>query len=332
MSIRLPAEWEKQEFILLVFPDSRSDWKHSIDEIRLAYIQLINAIQKYQKCIILCRKKDEVSALLNSMENITLIEIETNDTWIRDFGVIGVYEDEKLKNYDFTFNAWGGKFDATKDNLVNTKLQELGLIDSPMQKIDLILEGGSIDTNGQGVLLSTENCIFNKNRNPHYTKDQIKKKLSELFGTKDMIILKHGGLEGDDTDSHIDTLARFIDQDTIAYVKCYDEQDSHFKELSLMEKELKQTGYDLLPLPLPSSHMFQDHRLPATYMNFIFINNALIVPTYHDKLDQEVLTKLKTHLPQLDVIGVDASIFIREHGSLHCASINYFCYNSKKKS
>lgn len=330
--MRLPAEWEKQKFILLVFPNSQSDWKHSLDEIRLSYVQLITTIQKYQQCIILCKDKDEVSKLLNSDKNITLIEMETNDTWIRDFGVIGVYDDETLRLYDFIFNAWGEKFDATKDNLVNTKLQELGLFDTPLETVSMVFEGGSIDTNGNGVLLSTENCIFNKNRNPLYSKDEIQKRLIELFGLKKMIVLKHGALEGDDTDSHVDTLARFIDQDTIAYVKCYNEKDPHFYELSLMEQELEQTGYKLFPLPLPSPHFFQDHRLPATYLNFIFINNALIVPTYNDKLDQEVLYQLQDFLPDIDVIGVDASIFIREHGSLHCATINYFCYNSNKKS
>ncbi len=328
MTIRLPAEWEEQDFVMLVFPNIKSDWKHNMEEIKFSYIELIKSIQKYQKCVILCENKKRLSTLLPILKNILLIEIETNDTWIRDFGGICVFRDKELNIYNFNFNAWGGKFDSTKDNAVNKKLQNMEFFDAQLENIDFVLEGGSIDTNGHGAMLSTENCIFNQNRNPLYSKEQIIIKLKELFGVNELIMLKHGSLIGDDTDSHIDTLARFIDKNTIAYVKCYDELDIHFGELAMMEKELKETGYDLFPLPLPEAKFFDNQRLSATYLNFLFINNALIVPTYNDKNDKEVLEKLQNFFPAREVIGVDASIFIREHGSLHCASMNYFCYNS----
>ncbi|WP_331774162.1 agmatine deiminase family protein [Sulfurospirillum sp. 1612] len=329
MSIRVPAEWEKQEFILLVFPYPQSDWQHSIHEIRLAYANLIRTLLPYQRCVVLCQDQQALNTYLEPSQNLTSIVIDFNDTWIRDFGIIGAYENQKLKLYDFTFNAWGGKFDAQKDNRVNQKLQKTGLFDAtPMETIDFVLEGGSIDSNGDGVILSTQNCIYNQNRNPQYSPEQIQKKLKTLLGARELIVLKHGGLEGDDTDSHIDTLARFIDPKTIAYVACHDTADTHHDALALMEQELKKTGFDLLPLPLPKAQFFQNHRLPATYLNFIFINNALIVPTYDDPQDAEVLGTLQGFFPNRDVIGVDARVFIREHGSLHCASMNYFCYNS----
>ena len=325
----MPAEWEKQEFILLVFPDPQSDWQHSIYEIRLAYANLIRTLLRYQRCVVLCKNQQALNIYLTPSKNLTIIEIDFNDTWIRDFGVVGTYDNQKLKLYDFTFNAWGEKFDAKKDNQVNQKLQKIGLFDAtPMESIDFVLEGGSIDTNGDGVILSTGHCIYNQNRNPKYSPKQIRKKLKTLLGTREIIVLKHGGLEGDDTDSHIDTLARFIDHKTIAYATCHDTNDTHHNALTLMKQELKKTGFNLLPLPLPKAQFFQNHRLPATYLNFIFINNALIVPTYNDPQDGKVLEKLQGFFPNRDVIGVDGSVFIREHGSLHCASMNYFCYNS----
>ena len=323
MSIRVPGEWEKQKCIILVFPNTNSDWKHSIEEIRDSYIELIKTIQKYQKCIILCKDKKELSSSLSSLTNIQLIEIETNDTWIRDFGGISIYEDDKLKILNFKFNAWGEKFEYNLDNKVNHKLKNLGIFNN-LKDMNFVLEGGSIDSNGDKVMLTTAKCIFNKNRNPTLSKKQITDKFKKLFGLRDLIILKHGALIGDDTDAHIDTLARFIDKDTIAYVKCYDKNDPHFKELKQMEEELIQTKYTLLPLPLPNAIYFKKNRLPVTYLNFIFINSALIIPTYRDKNDEVVLKILQNFFPSKDIIGIDASIFIREHGSLHCATMNYF--------
>lgn len=323
MPIRVPGEWEEQKQIILVFPNADSDWKHSIEEIRHSYIELIKTIQKYQKCIILCKDKKELSASLPSLSNIQLVKIETNDTWIRDFGGISIYEKNKLKILNFKFNAWGEKFEYNLDNKINHKLKNLGIFNN-LKDVNFILEGGSIDSNGDKVMLTTANCIFNKNRNPTLSKEQITDKLKKLFGLKELIILKHGKLIGDDTDGHIDTLARFINKNTIAYVKCYDKNDSHFKELEQMEAELMQTGYSLLPLPMPSAIYFKNARLPATYLNFVFINSALIVPTYKDKNDKVVLKILQNFFPNRDIIGIDASIFIREHGSLHCATMNYF--------
>ncbi len=150
----------------------------------------------------------------------------------------------------------------------------------------------------------------------------IEEKIKNLFGLKELIVLKNGALMGDDTDSHIDTLARFIDKETITYVKCYDERDIHFEELNKMEEELKKTNFRLIPLPLPTPKMYKNHRLPATYLNFVFINGALIVPTYNDVNDKEVIKILKKEIKNREIIEIDASIFIREYGSLHCSCIS----------
>ena len=317
MSIRVPAEWEKQKSIMVVFPTTQKDWQHSIEEIQKSYVNFIKTITRFQMCIVICSNKKILNKYFDSFENIEIHEIKTDDTWIRDFGAIDVFIDGKLKSYNFNFNAWGSKFKATMDNSFNKTFFKKELLD-----IDFVLEGGSIDNNGNGVMLSTAKCLFNKNRNPAYKEEDIEKKIKKLFGLTELIVLKNGALIGDDTDSHIDTLARFINKETIAYVKCYDKHDIHFAELNKMEKELEKTNFRLIPLPLPSSKTFKKHRLPATYLNFVFINGALIVPTYNDKNDKKVIKILKKEITNREIIEIDASIFIREHGSLHCSCIS----------
>ncbi len=324
MPTRLPAEWEEQEHIMLVFPSPKSDWEHSIYHIQKSYIELIKTIALYQKCIVLCENKTKLSKILPKSKYIKLLQIDTNDTWIRDFGAITVYENNKTKLLNFQFNAWGGKFEYKKDNQINQKLKELKFFKTPMKDINFVLEGGSIDTNAQGVLLTTQNCIFNQNRNPKFSKKQILEVLRTTLGVNEIITLQNGSLIGDDTDSHIDTLARFLDEETIAYAKCYNKDDEHYLSLKKMEEELKKTKFHLIPLPLPSPKYFLNHRLPATYLNFVFVNGALIVPTYKDKNDKIALEILQNFFPSKDIVGVDASIFIREHGSLHCATMNFY--------
>ncbi len=319
LHIRLPAEWEKQKSTMIVFPTNQKDWQHSIRKIQKSYVELIKVLRKFQTCIVICGDKKELERCFDSLENLKIYEIQTNDTWIRDFGAIDVFIGNKLKSYNFKFNAWGDKFTSSLDDRFNSTFFKDTLL-----HVDFVLEGGSIDTNGEGVMLSTQKCIFNKNRNPTYSKKEIKSKLKTLFGLKKLIILKHGTLKGDDTDSHVDMLARFINRDTIAYAKCYDKKDIHFEELKKMEKELQKTGFTLVPLPLPKTKQFNNKRLPASYVNFIFINGALIVPKYNDKNDKTALDTLKKHIKNRVIKSVDASVFIREYGSLHCASINQF--------
>ena len=210
------------------------------------------------------------------------------------------------------------------DNGITKRLFEEGHLKGKLKSFDFVLEGGSIDSNGHGVMLSTAYCLFEENRNNHLSKKKIKKTIKKMFGLDELIILKHGALMGDDTDSHIDTLARFINKNTIAYVKCYDKNDEHYEELKKMEKELKKTSFELVPLPLPSAKYFNNHRIPATYMNFVLINNAVLVPTYSDPCDEGVLETFREYFPEREVVGIVSSVLIREHGSLHCASMNVY--------
>ncbi|WP_169941355.1 agmatine deiminase family protein [Campylobacter sp. RM15925] len=320
--MRAYAEWEKQELLFLSLPHKNSDWKPYLNEILDSYEELVAAITHFQKCVLICPDEGIFNSRFAKFDNVEFVKIDTNDTWIRDYGMIDVENVDKILSYDFKFNAWGGKFESSKDNAVNLEL--IKRFKTNLQEIDFILEGGSIEFNGQGTLLTTETCLLNDNRNSKFSKDQIEERLKELFGLNRVIWLKHGFIKGDDTDSHIDTLARFISPDTIAYACTDDKNDEHYEELEKMKQELEKTGFNLLPLPLPDPKFYEGKRLGCTYANFIFVNGALIVPTYDDRNDKIVLERLVKALPNHKIIGVNSLVFVRQNGSLHCSSQNRY--------
>lgn len=316
------AEWSEQELLLLSLPHKNSDWKDYLEDILISYENFIKAIAKFQKVLLIAPNESDFLRF-KGIENVDFFKCDTNDTWIRDFGAIEVYDNDKILALDFTFNAWGNKFESSFDNAVNAKLFT-NKLDGKLENVDFILEGGSIDFNGEGVMLTTSACLLNENRNFKFNKNQIEEKLKNIFGLRKIIWLDNGFIKGDDTDHHIDTLARFIDEKTIAYCVCEDENDEHYKPLKAMEEELGKSGFDLLKLPLPKPLYFNEKRLGATYANFVFINNALIVPTYDDINDEIVINSLKQALPNREIIGVDARVFLRQNGSLHCSCQNRY--------
>ncbi len=306
---RLPAEWESQSAVLLVWPHERSDWSAVLAEARHAVHTIVKAIERFQPVILIRPDKWDVP---------------TNDTWARDFGPITIEEDGKPVLLDFTFTGWGGKFEAEKDNSVSRTLHAAGAFGAtPIRAVDLILEGGSIESDGQGTLLTTTECLLNPNRNPHLSKRQIEEQLKSELGASTILWLEHGYLAGDDTDAHIDTLARLCPDKTIVYVSCNDPTDEHFASLKAMEQELKQfAGYRLLPLPWPSAKFDSEgHRLPATYANYLVINGAVLVPTYNDPADAQALDVVGTAFADREIIGIDCSTLILQHGSLHCMTM-----------
>ncbi|QCD52346.1 agmatine deiminase family protein [Campylobacter sp. RM16192] len=320
--MRAYAEWEKQELIFLSLPHENSDWKPYLNEILDSYEELVAAIVPFQKVVLICPDEEIFNSRFAKFDNVEFIKIDTDDTWIRDYGMIDIENGDKILSYDFKFNAWGGKFESSKDNAVNLELAKH--FKSDLREVDFILEGGSIEFDGQGTLLTTETCLLNDNRNSKFNKEQIEAKLKELFGLKRVIWLKHGFIKGDDTDSHVDTLARFISSDTIAYACTDDKDDEHYEELKKMKQELETTGFKLLELPLPKAKFYEGKRLGCTYANFIFVNGALIVPTYNDPNDKIVLERLAKALPDHKIIGVNSLVFVRQNGSLHCSSQNRF--------
>ena len=335
---RTRAEWEKQRAVLFAFPHQWSDWKTYLNEARENFVAIIKEVLRFEEVILIHhpddlegkqRIKSEFKKAI-SEGKMRVYAIKCNDTWARDFGVINLFENEKNILLDFGFNGWGLKFASNWDNQINSSLKTAGEFSDELRVMDMILEGGSIESDGNGVILTNTQCLLEKNRNPHLSQEQIEQKLKDHLGAKKILWLNHGYLAGDDTDSHIDTLARFISPHKIAYVGCDDESDEHYEELKAMEQELKNLrdlngeSYELIKLPFVRVIYDGDERLPATYANFLFINNALLVPTYADSNDSLALQILQDALPHLEVVGVDCQTLIKQHGSLHCVSMQIY--------
>lgn len=333
MNRRLPAEWESQSAIQFTFPHADSDWAEVLDVVIPCFVELIETVSRFEKALVVCADASEAKRLLANanQENLILVEAPSNDTWARDHGGITILENDQPVMLDFVFNGWGLKFAADKDNLITRYLFERGIFQATeIRHGGLVLEGGAIESDGQGTLLTTAQCLLSPNRNPHLTKVEIEAQLQTLFGLERVLWLYHGHLVGDDTDAHIDTLARFCDAETIAYVQCADPADEHFPALQRMEAELqafKTRGgkpYRLVPLPMPSAIYADDgRRLPATYANFLILNEAVLVPTYNVPEDAEALERLGNCFPDRTVIGIDCSALILQHGSLHCVTMQY---------
>jgi len=328
---RMRAEWEHQRCVLLSFPHEETDWaKGDLNMALSPFIRIAQAIAYKEAVYIVCKAKEKIASMFCSTRNMTFIEIPTNDTWIRDYGFISIEEKGESKLLDFVFDGWGGKFDATLDTQVNTLVHQKGYMGTtPLEHIPFVLEGGAIESDGKGTILTTSQCLCNPNRNGGLTKEEVESHLRRYLGAKRVLWLDHGYLAGDDTDSHIDTLARFTDAHTIAYVKCDDPADEHYHALSLMEEQLqgfKQPNgmpYKLVPLPLPHTiYNAQGARLPATYANFLITNDALLFPTYGDAhYDKEAEEIFRTLFPQKEMIPIHSLKLIEEGGSLHCSTM-----------
>ncbi len=332
MGKRLPAEWETQDAILLAWPHEKSDWQPFLAEVEPVFIEIVRQISRFEPAVIVAGDPETVRRKLVTggvrMENVRLYGIDTNDTWARDFGPITILDNGKPRLLDFGFNGWGLKFPADLDNRINRRLLEAGAWSAPLRTVGLILEGGSIESDGAGTILTTTECLLNENRNPHLSDFELEDALAGLLGCDRFLWLGHGYLAGDDTDSHVDTLARLCPNDTIAYVTCDDTADEHYPALKAMESELATfttrdgRPYRLIPLPWPQARYDEDgERLPATYANFLIINDAVLVPTYRDENDAAALQAIGEAFPDREIIGIDCLPLILQHGSLHCVTM-----------
>lgn len=333
--ILFPAEWHQQKCVQLTWPHSNSDWAYLINEVESTFVAIANAIAAKQPLIIVGKNSHSIKEKLDHsyVNNISFFEIESNDTWARDHGGIVVFDGGQPILYDFCFNGWGMKFAANNDNLITRQLFEKGAFDDYhyCNMNHFVLEGGSIESDGNGTLLTTTECLLSPNRNDSLSKLEIENRLKKFLGAERILWLENGYLAGDDTDSHIDTLARFCNETTIAYVKCNDKNDEHFEALSKMEEELKcfkqanGEAYQLIALPMATPILDCDdgHRLPATYANFLIINQAVLFPVYNCPTDQIAIEAIKTAFPVHEIVSIDCSVLIRQHGSLHCVSMQY---------
>ena len=333
---RLFPEWHPQDAIQLTWPTTESDWEPLLERIEATMEAIVVAITRFQPVLIVVADAPTRQRLDTRFMQLgihpkqwRLIVAPADDTWTRDHGPIAVERQSGVVLLDYRFTGWGGKFPAQRDDALTAALADIGIYAAPCEQRDLVLEGGAIDSDGEGTLLVTEACLLNPNRNPDLTREDIEARLRDDLGVERFLWLTQGHLEGDDTDSHIDTLARFCDAHTIAYVRCEDPDDPHYPALAQMESELKAmrradgNAYRLIPLPLPQPCHDPDdgHRLPATYANFLIINGAVLVPTYADAADGVALTALASAFPGRSIIPIDCRTVIRQHGSLHCLTM-----------
>jgi len=336
MERHTPAEWSPQYGVLLTWPHAHSDWAPVLNEVEPVYIDLCCHISQHENVVICCWDQahhDHIVKILErnsvNMERIYIYSIPTNDTWTRDYGPVTSMEKDQYLLLDFTFNGWGNKFNAKLDNCVTNQLNALGVFNTtPLVSIDMVLEGGSIDFDGEQTMLTTSRCLLTPTRNPHLNRNQIESLLKEIFGVKRVLWLEHGKLAGDDTDSHVDVLARFCDNATIAYTSCDDKTQDHYNDLNLMETELGSfrtmdgKPYRLVPLPVPGpKHNKDGMQLPASYANFLIINQAVLVPTYEDPMDTVALERLDACFPGREILGINCLPLISQHGSLHCITM-----------
>lgn len=332
----LPPEWSEQSAVMLTWPNAENSWRPSLHAVEQSFIAIAKNAAEYEEVVISCLSEDHVQHVKTALKRanvhmsaIHLYAIPSHDVWVRDHGPITVVNSEHPKLLNFTFNGWGNKYPAERDNAITESLHRLGAFQkNELETIDLVLEGGSIEVDGHGTLLTTRSCLLAKNRNPHLSEAQIEAQLKELFNVQRILWLDHGYLAGDDTDGHIDTLARFTDPHTIAYVTCDDPEDEHYDALQKMQQQLRSfvdyqgQPYRLMPLPWPKAKCSEEgERLPATYANFLIINRAVLVPIYDDFADEVALQQLQNCFADRKIIEVPCRSVIEQYGSLHCVTM-----------
>ncbi|MBR0245846.1 MAG: agmatine deiminase family protein [Bacteroidales bacterium] len=335
--MRIPAEWEKQGFVQLTWPHEDTAW-YALPQVLDCYVAVAKVITKHEPLLIVCRDKAECLSDMAARNwypgaNVRFIESPLNDTWARDHGAISVWGDNGEKCIeDFVFNGWGLKFGADLDNQITRHIFQAGAFQADVRYIDMrpfVLEGGSIDTDGAGTLMATSECLCSLNRNEYLSREQIEEKLKKAFGLQRILWLDHGGIAGDDTDSHVDILARFCSPDTIAYTACDNPADENYAPLKAMEEQLRTfrtldgQPYKLIPLPLPEPLYLDDYRLPASYANFLIVNGAVLMPGAGSPLDAEAAGQLQKAFPDRTVEIIDCRALLSGHGGLHCITMNY---------
>lgn len=332
-ALRLPAEWEPQSAILIAWPHADTDWADRLGEVEDTYIALVAAITRFQQ-VVICVADDDLQAYARArlasarvdMSRVRFVEIAYDDTWLRDSGPITLRGNGNFRLLDFRFTGWGGKFDASLDDRLVEGLHEAGIfLNSYRQAIDFAMEGGAIESDGAGTLLTTWTCLHE--RHPDAERKELSTRLADWLHQDRVLWLDHGYLEGDDTDAHIDTLARFAAEDAIVFQGCDDPSDSHYNELQAMAAELAALRtrdgqpYRLFPLPWAQPIVDGGRRLAASYANFLVINGAVLMPAYGDTSDRPAVAVLEKAFPGREVVSVPCRPLIWQNGSLHCITM-----------
>ncbi len=329
---RLPAEWEPQSAVIIAWPHQGGDFVNLFG-IEQCYRLIATTISRFQALVIICKNlehRNHIAALLSEGRNIHYIESEYNDVWVRDTVFIATEENGHPLLFNFQFNGWGNKYPHDADNALNKHLFQHRFFERlPRINVDFVLEGGSLESDGKGTLLTTEECLLNPNRNPGFNQQAIADILQTHFNAKRILWLNPTSLVGDDTDAHIDTLARFCSEKIIAFSASNDPDDVHYASLNNMKSQLQTfksacgDAYQLVELPLPGAiYNDQGQRLPANYANFLIINKAVLVPVYDDPMDKLAIARLNQCFPAHQIISVPCRPLIEQYGSLHCMSMH----------
>lgn len=336
--MRLPAEWEKQGAVQLTWPDDTTPW-YELEKVQECYAQIAAAVLEHESLLIVTSSIPEASARLSQIaeekglnidiDKIHFCECPINDTWARDHGAITLMGGDEPVLLDFRFNGWGEKFGWQHDNAITRHLCEQGLLHGCREDHDdMVLEGGCIESDGRGTVFTTSQCLLAPHRNQPLSREEIDAELRRRLRARRVVWINHGNLVGDDTDGHIDTTVRVAPHDTLLYIKCSDQADEHYADFCAMERELQALRtddgrpYRLIALPMVDEIRYDDERLPATYANFLIVNGAVIYPTYDQPHnDQAAAEALRQAFPDHELIGIDSRVIIRQHGSIHCLTM-----------
>jgi agmatine/peptidylarginine deiminase len=334
----LIPEWAEQSAVLVAWPYEAGDFQPWLPAVEETYDRIALEISRCETLLIACRNaahrryvQDRLAARGADPDRVRCLVLAYDDVWVRDTAPLAVGTLEGFKLRDFRFNGWGGKYPHDQDAKLAENLHATGCLgDVPLEKVDFVLEGGSVESDGAGTLLTTRRCLLNPNRNPALTPSQIENRLREFLGAERILWLDHGHAEGDDTDAHIDTLARFCSRTTMAYTACDRPDDPLYSEFEAMAEQLRTFAspsgqpYHLVPLPIPKPiYSEEGDRLPATYANFLIINAAVLVPVYGDPADTLALDRLAECFPDRRMIPIPCLPLIRQYGSLHCMTMQF---------
>ncbi len=334
----LVPEWAPQVAVFIAWPYATGDFQPWLQAVEKTYLEIAAAISQRQSLWVAVRssvlqqelEQRFVASGIN-LASVTFVEMPYNDVWVRDTAPLTVQKGHGLRHLDFRFNGWGGKYECADDALIASRLHAHGVLgEAPLDPVDFVFEGGSIEIDGQGTVMTTSRCLLNPNRNPSFSKLAIEDVLKRQLGAQNVLWLDHGYAEGDDTDAHVDTLARFCSERVVAYTASDRPEDPVHEDLARMEKQLKAfrnlrgESYDLVPLPIPAPiYSEEGDRLPATYANFLIINDAVLVPIYNDPNDAVALSRLSAVFPNRTLVPIDCVPLIRQYGSLHCMTMQF---------
>ena len=326
LGFRMPAEWEQHEATWLAWPHDKNTFKNP-SEIEDTYVEMIKCLVSGEKVKLLVndeKEKNEAAELLKkngvNLSQLHFFQIKNVDAWMRDCGPIFIINDKKKEKayVHWEFNAWGLKYDdLLQDKIIPDKMKKF--LNLKSFRPGIVLEGGSIDVNGKGILMASEQCLLNKNRNPALSKKEIENYLKDFLGVDEILWLKEG-IENDDTDGHIDDIARFVDEKTILCATA-PKGDPNYKSLKENFEILKKDGrFKVIELPMP--HFEHEGKImPATYANFLIANDCVLVPTFNDKNDRAALEILGKCFPSKKLIGIDCRKLVFGGGTIHCRTM-----------